>query len=151
MAEFSLNENAFLDAVDIAMLSGTELLLQKVLEKVPRDVNNLPIHNVNRKDWKKPQRNVRKNNKYYYRPVQKINWNWYNWVSWNLKRSIDMQKLARWEYIVWVKRWPTEVYAGALEFSELKKVNRSFLRKPLKGNAKEILDRIQKNLNSWLK
>lgn len=151
MSEFKIDENAFMELVDKSMLVGADLLLKKVMEKVPRDLENLPINTLNRKDWKAPKRNVRKNNKHYYRKPVKISWNYYSWITWALKRSIAIEKLWKWEYIVWVKRWPTEKYAWKLEFSDQNKVNRSYLRVPLRDNAKEIINKIQETFNDLSK
>lgn len=171
MAEFSFDKNEFENIIDWAIESWAQLLYTKVASLVPRDLQRLP-NNINRKDWKKPQRNVWRwkgqkkwfhtskwevvENKHYYRPPKMINWNWYEWVSWALKRSLDIEKLWKWEYIVWVKRWPTEDYAGRQEFWWRDKLwrnvpERSYLRKWIKDNDKEIINQIQKTFNELSK
>lgn len=148
MAELDFNKDLLEYLIDSSISAWASLYNSKVLERVPRDWERAPnpIRFKGVRKWK-PQRNVRSGNKRVYRaPVYK-NWQWYEWVTWALRRSIWLQKLASWEYIVGVRAGPTEVYAAAQEFWNNKLPARSYLREPLRDNQQKIEAQIQKTFN----
>lgn len=151
MSTFEFDKNAFDDIIDKSIFTGFNLLHEVVLDSVPRDKNNLP-NPIILKNKSKPERNIRKNNKHYYRKPVMINWQWYEWVTGNLARSIWTQKLWIWEYIVWVRQWPTEDYWYTQEYWDSNRwiPSRSFLNKPLRDNSKEILKQTQKTFSELL-
>ena len=115
MATFDFNELMFESIIDKSILAWANILHQESLKKVPRDWNNAP-NPIKLKVKKIPERNVRKWNKHYYRnPVSK-NWQWYEWVTWNLKRSVWLENTWYMEYSVGVMAWPTEDYWYTQEF-----------------------------------
>lgn len=101
----------------------------------------------------KPQRNIRKKNRYFYRSPVKKNGVWYAGVTGNLKRSIGIENTWYLEWTVWVVRGPTEVYAEKHEFGSKdgKTPARSFLRKPLQDHGKEIIAQIQATFNEIIR
>jgi hypothetical protein len=145
MSEFSFNKRSLEDIVDISIFIWAEMIQGLAQDYAPRDKNNLP-KNINNKNWEKPERNIRSNNKHYYRKPVLINWNWYEWVTWNLKRSIWTEKLWKWEYIIWVKIWPASDYAATHEFWDESRgiPKRSFLKRSIDENWKEVLLQIWK-------
>lgn len=151
MAEFDFNELMFEKCIDGALLAWASLFEEISKENAPRNIDDLP-QNINRKDWKKPERNVKKDNKHYYREPVKIKWNYYSWVTWNLKRSIWTENTSYLERSVWVMGWPTEEYAYTQEFWDPARgiPRRSFLNKPLEENQKKIEAQIQKTFNELL-
>lgn len=151
MAQFTFDKNKFLDIVDTALLTGTELLLRKSKEATPRDKKRLPNPIVLKKK-KAPERNVRKGNKHRYSHPVRIGSNWYEWVSWDLQRSIDMEQIGRAEYVVWVRSGHTVEYAKAHEFWSTRKniPKRSFLRDPAQKHKKSIEKQIQITLSELL-
>lgn len=144
MAEFSLNTYAIEKSIDESLSITSNLLVTKVRENTPRDKKRLPKNTINRKDGKKPFRSS------HYKPVQ-INWNWYEWVTWNLKRSISMEKLSNTNYAVGIIKWPTEEYWKHLEFWTDNMEERSFLRKWLVDNKKYLTKVMKNNFNILLK
>lgn len=152
MAEFIFDKNAFENIIDESIRVGAYMTLWLSQNRTPRDKERLP-NPIILKTKNKPERNVREWNKNYYRKPVNINGQWYEWVSWALKRSLDIEKLGKWEYIVWVKRGPTEKYAEVQEFWTLDGTikSRSFLRETLKQDGKQILDQIQKTFNELSK
>lgn len=152
MSEFTFDDRLFINAIDKALLSWSNLLFDKTLELVPRDIKRLP-KNINRKDWRKPKRNIRVWNRNWYRKPVEISWNWYSWVTWNLKRSIWHSETNFLEYSVWVYSWITEKYAFTQEFwDERRNIKpRSFINKALENNLKEIQEQMQKTFNELLK
>ena len=147
MAEFDLKEKILKDIIDKSVLVWAEFLHREIREITPRDKERLPkpidIKNENRID---------KN--FHYKPVN-INWKWYEWVTWNLKRSIWIEKVWTWDYIIWVKKWVTEEYAGRQEFwgtdSKWRHVpERSYLRKWLGNNQKMAILRVRKVFSSLM-
>ncbi len=146
MAKFELDKVALGDILDKSIFVWANILENLSIENAPRTKDDLPS-NINLKSWEKPQRNIREWNSNYYRKPVMIDWNYYEWVTWNLKRSIWTQKLWEWEYIVWVKIWPASDYASTHEFwDESRNIpKRSFLRKPLEENWKEIIKQIWKS------
>ena len=80
------------------------------------------------------------------------NWLWYEWVTWNLKRSVWLENTGYLEYSVWVMEWPTEIYAYTQEFWDPSRniPRRSFLNEKFKKHKKEIEAQIQKTFNELL-
>lgn len=152
MSEFSFDKNELENIIDQSIRSWAYMTLSLSQDRTPRDMERLP-NPIILKTKDKPERNIRKWNKKYYRNPVKINWLWYEWVSWNLKRSLDLEKLWKSEYIVGVKKWPTENYAEVQEFwtMDWDIKSRSFLRETLKNDWKKILNQIQKTLNELSK
>lgn len=145
MAKFELDKMWLENILDKSILVWANTWHNLSIDYAPRIKEDLP-GNINLKSWEKPQRNIRKNNKHYYRKPVYIDWNYYEWVTWNLKRSIWLQKLWQWEYIIWVKQWPASDYTATHEFwDETRNIpERSFLRRPLKEDSKEIIKQIWK-------
>lgn len=152
MADFDFDKNAFEDIIDWAIADWAYMTLSLSQERTPRDKERLP-NPIVLKTKEKPERNVREWNKKYYRKPVNINWLWYEWVSWALKRSLDVEKLWKWEYIVWIKRWPTEWYWAIQEFwsDDWTIKSRSFLRETLRQDWKKIVNQIQKKFNELSK
>lgn len=151
MAEFDFDELMLENILDKSILVWATLLHEKSLESVPRNWDNAP-NPIVLKTKSRPERNIRKWNKHYYRnPVQK-NWQWYEWVTWNLKRSVWLENTDYLEYSVWVMQWPTEKYARLQEYWDKDRniPPRSFLREPLEKNSKEIIAQSQKTFNELL-
>lgn len=151
MAEFDFNELMFEKCIDWALLAWSNILHQESLKEIPRNWDD-PPNPIILKTKSKPERNIRKWNKHYYRnPVSK-NWLWYEWVTWNLKRSVWLENTGYLEYSVWVMEWPTEIYAYTQEFWDQNRniKPRSFLNKPFKENQKKIEAQIQKTFNELL-
>ncbi len=144
MAEFSLNTIALKRSIDESVQITSNILTSKVREITPRDKDRLPKNNIDRKDWKAPERSS------HYKPVQ-IEWHWYEWVTWNLKRSIWMQKIWEWRYVVGVNQWVTEEYWRVLEFWTDDIEKRSFLRQGLDENRKELTYILKSNFTKLLK
>lgn len=151
MAEFGFDEKNFSNIIDIVAMVWADLLLQEVLVAVPRDKRRLPKP-IKLKRKKKPERNIRKNNKHFYRQPVQINWEWYEWVTGNLARSLSTEKVVTWFYKVWIMAWITEEYWKVQEFwtFDWKIKPRSFLREPLKLNKSKILKQMQKTFNELL-
>lgn len=152
MAEFSFDKNEFENIIDESIKVGAYMTLELSQNRTPRDKERIP-NPIILKTKNKPERNIRKGNKKYYRNPVQINGQWYEGVSWALKRSLDIQKLWIWEYIVWVKRWPTEWYWEVQEFWSLDGTikSRSFLRETLKQDSKQIINQIEKTFNELSK
>ena len=142
MAEFSLDTLAIEKSIDESLMITSNILVTKVREITPRDKKRLPKNTIDRKDGKKPFS--------HYNPVQ-INWHWYEWVTWNLKRSIWMEKISSWNYAVWIIKWVTEEYWKHLEFWTDIMEERSFLRKWLVDNEKQLISVMKNNFNILLK
>ena len=145
MAKFEFDKMALEDILDVSIFAWAELFVWLSQEYAPRIKENLP-NNINLSSWKKPQRSIWKDNKNYYRKPVSIDWNYYEWVTWDLKRSIWMKKLWTGEYIIWVKIWPASDYAPTHEFWDTSRniPERSFLRRPLKDDHKEIINTMWK-------
>lgn len=126
---FKLEEDDLLKAVDFALKSTADIIKSEIIDITPRHKIRLPEKTINRKDWIKPIRR-----KAHYKPV-KIFWDWYSWVSWNLKKSIENEKNWRFSYKIWVVKWPTSNYARYLEYWTKNMEPRSFLRKWLYDNS----------------
>lgn len=149
MSKFELDKTALEVILDKSIFTWANLFENLSLGYAPRIKESLP-GNINLKSWNTPQRNIRKDekgtlkNKHYYRKPVMIDWNYYEWVTWNLRRSIWIQKLWQWEYIIWVKVWPASDYAATHEFwDEARNIpKRSFLRRPLEDDSKEIIKQI---------
>jgi hypothetical protein len=80
-----------------------------------------------------------------------IDGHWYEWVTWNLKRSIWMQKIWEWRYVVGVNQWVTEEYWRVLEFWTDDIEERSYLRDWLERNHKELVLVLKQNFSKLLK
>lgn len=143
MAEFSLDTLAIEKSIDETLTIASNILVVKVRENTPRDKKRLPKNTIDRKDGKKPFRSS------HFKPVQ-INWHWYEWVTWNLKRSIWMEKVWSWNYAVWIIKWITEEYWKHLEFWTDTMEERSFLRKWLVDNEKELISVMKNNFKILL-
>ena len=143
MAEFSLDTLVLEKSIDETLTIASNILVVKVRENTPRDKNRLPKKTIDRKDGKKPFRSS------HFKPVQ-INWHWYEWVTWNLKRSIWMEKVWSWNYAVWIIKWVTEEYWKHLEFWTDTMEERSFLRKWLVDNEKELISVMKNNFKILL-
>ncbi len=143
MAEFSLDTLAIEKSIDETLTIASNILVVKVRENTPRDKKRLPKNTIDRKDGKKPFRSS------HFKPVQ-INWHWYEWVTWNLKRSIWMEKVWSWNYAVWIIKWVTEEYWKHLEFWTDTMEERSFLRKWLVDNEKELISVMKNNFKILL-
>ncbi len=143
MAEFSLDTLAIEKNIDETLTIASNILVVKVRENTPRDKKRLPKNTIDRKDGKKPFRSS------HFKPVQ-INWHWYEWVTWNLKRSIWMEKIWSWNYAVWIIKWITEEYWKHLEFWTDTMEERSFLRKWLVDNEKELISVMKNNFKILL-
>jgi len=144
MADFNFDDLKLERIIDSTLLIWADVLVQKIKENTPRDKKRLPVNTINRKDWEAPKRGS------HYKPLM-INWNWYEWVTWNLKRSIWLEKKCTWQYRVWVKMGVTEEYARHLEFWTKFMEKRSFLVKWLTENVDEITKIMKKNFNILLK
>jgi len=144
MSKFSLNTIALKRSIDESVQITSNILVAKVREDTPRDKERLPKNNIDRLDGKTPQRSS------HYKPVQ-IDGHWYEWVTWNLKRSIGMEKVWPWRYVVWVNQWITEEYWIALEFWTDYIEERSFLRQWLEKNEKELVHILKSNFSNLLK
>ena len=147
MAEFDLDELLLEDIIDKSLLSWTELLHSEIRKITPRDKERLP-KSIDMK-------NENRVNKHFHYRVVKIWWKWYEWVTWNLKRSIGIEKLWVWEYVIWVKKWPTEEYAGRQEFwgrdsRGVEVPERSYLRKWLGDYEKIAINRVREVFNSLI-
>jgi len=144
MSKFSLNTIALKRSIDESVQITSNILVAKVREITPRDKDRLPKNNIDRLDGETPERSS------HYKPVQ-IEWHWYEWVTWNLKRSIWMQKIWEWRYVVWVNQWYTEEYWRVLEFWTDDIEKRSFLRQWLEDNEKELTYMLKSNFTKLLK
>ncbi len=151
MADFNLDKKKVFDILDISFMVWAELILLNSQKSVPRDKKRLP-NPIILKRKKTPERNIRKWNKHYYRKPVRIWGNWYEWVTWNLARSLNIERLWSCSYIVWIMAWPTEEYWKVQEFwsSDWKIPRRSFLLDPLIKNKVLINKQIQKTLNELL-
>lgn len=143
MATFEFDKIALENILDKSIFIWAEVFQNLSIWYAPRIKENLP-DNINLQSWGKPQRNIREGNKNYYRKPVQIDWNYYEGVTWNLRRSIWLQKLWQGEYIVWVKNWPASDYAATHEFWDDSRgiPERSFLRKPLEKDSTEIIKQI---------
>lgn len=152
MSDFIFDSSQLEDLIDESVKVGAYMTLSLSQNRTPRDKERLP-NPIVLKTKDVPQRNIRKWNKKYYRKPVNINGQWYEGVSWALKRSLDIEKLWKWEYIVWVKRWPTEKYAEVQEFGSNDGIipSRSFLRETLTQDGKKIIDQVQKTFNELIK
>ena len=149
--KFELDEKKLLDLIDKSIMVWFNILENEVKNAVPRDKNRLPNPIILKKKLK-PERNIRKNNKHFYRLPVQINGAWYEWVTWNLARSISSIRLWIWEYQVWVLAWITEEYAKVQEFwsRDWKIKKRSFLLEPLLKNQEKIINQIEKTFTELL-
>lgn len=151
MAEFDFDTLMLEKIVDQSILVWANILHQESLKKVPRNWDNAPKPIILKRK-KKPERNIRRwNRRYYRKPVFK-NWHWYEWVTWNLKRSVWLESTSYLEYSVWVMEGPTEWQARTHEFWDPGRniPKRSFLNEPLQKNQKLINNQIQKTFNELL-
>lgn len=145
MAKFELDENKIYKAMSLALKVWAVKMLDLAKEKVPRDTKRLPKSlNFKWAFYAKPKRNVRKNNKNYYRQAVQINWEWYSWVTGNLRKAISIEKVTLLKYKVWVIRWPVEKYAFTQEYWDPSRniEKRSFLYEPFKENFDDIIKQI---------
>lgn len=147
MAEFKIDENKLLDIIDMSIMVWVNVLENEVKKAVPRDKKRLPKPII-LKTKAKPERNIRAWNKHFYRLPVNIAWNWYAWVTGNLARSINTQKVSFWQYQVWVMAWIVEDYAFTQEFWDQSRniEKRSFLLEPLEKNKDKIMEQIQKTM-----
>lgn len=121
-----VNEKAFEDAIQYALTEVWLILHDEIVKITPRDLERLPVDNIDRKDGKTP---IRRNGP---RPVQ-IFWHWYSGVTGNLKRSIahGVNRKA-YEVNVWVSSsGPAVNYAKYLEYGTARMAPRSFLQKTI--------------------
>lgn len=123
---FEVNEKAFEDAMQFALTEVGLVLQDEIVKVTPRDLERLPINNIDRKDGKTP---IRRSGR---RPVQ-IFGHWYEGVTGNLKRSIaHWVNRKAYEVNVWVSSsGPAINYAKYLEFGTPKMAPRSFLQKTI--------------------
>lgn len=143
MAEFKFSDDFIIEeAIDFALKDVSLFFEQKIRENTPRDLERLP-NNINRKDWLAPTRK-------WMNPVM-IGWNWYEWVTGNLKRSIGHEKIWRLEFQVWVKKWPASAYAYAQEYGYWHIPERSFVRKGINDNLEQAKKVYEKALKQYLK
>lgn len=149
MSNFNLDEKKLLNILDNSFMTWADLILLNSQKAVPRDKERLP-NPIILKTKSTPERNIRKWNKHYYRKPVKIWWNWYEWVTWNLARSLNIERLWSCDYVIWIMAWPTEEYWKAQEFWTDKIPKRSFLLDPLTKNKVLINKQIQKTLNELL-
>ena len=121
-----VNERAFEDAIQFALTEVWLILHDEIVKITPRDLDRLPINNINRKDGKVPLRRSGP------KPVQ-IFGNWYPGVTGNLKRSIAHSVDRRsYEVNVWVSSTgPAVNYAKYLEYGTARMAPRSFLQKTI--------------------
>jgi hypothetical protein len=152
MATLELQDWVIKYAIDEASKVVASQLLSFAKENVPRDKKRLPKP-IKLKFRDKPLRNIRKGNKKYYRPPVMINWEWYEWVTGNLKKSLSMEKTDDFEYSVGVQEWPTEDYWYKQEYWDTTTPARSYLRKSLEENKEVLLEQfnktVQEILNNW--
>lgn len=64
-------------------------------------------------------------------------------VTWNLRRSVQYEEKGKLDFIIWVVRGPTEEYAWAQEFGTNHIPARSYLRRGIIQNSREILRTIE--------
>ena len=131
MSEVFIRDLFFDEAVDFALQEVSLFLVDEIVKITPRDLNRLP-NNINRKDGKAPYRSS------HYKPVQ-IWWNWYEWVTGMLKRSISHEKIEDFYFLIWVQKGPATKYAKyqewikkdwtILEYGSVFSPPRSFIRK----------------------
>lgn len=137
MSDVVFVRDLFLDeAIEFGLLEVVLFLQDKIIEITPRDKDRLP-QTINRKDGKAPYRSS------YYKPVM-IGGNWYEWVSWNLKKSIWHERLNNFFFLIWVRKGPATEYARSLEFGTVHMAPRSFVRKWIFDNlheAKKVFER----------
>ncbi len=131
MSRFELDTSTLKKEAHMALFAWVNFAHNKIIEITPRDEKRMP-QNIDRKDGKIPIRNT-----WPFRPVFK-NWHWYVWVSGNLRKSVQMEEVWPMDFIIWVQRWPTEEYAWAQEFWTPSVPARSFLRKWIIDNSKDI-------------
>lgn len=145
MAEFDFDTLMFEKMVDQSILVWANILHQESLKEIPRNWDD-PPNPIVLKVKSKPERNIREWNKHYYRKPVSKNWQWYEWVTGNLKRSVWLENTWFLEYSVWVMEWPTEEYAYTQEFWDPTRniPARSFLRDPLDKNYPKIIAQVQR-------
>lgn len=121
MAWIKINRKQINKAIWKALFEVANVAVEKIVENTPRDLDRLPKNNINRKDGKTPQRSGR------FKAVR-IWWNFYEWVSWNLKRSIGFEVKNPLFVKVW-STFPIDSYAWYQEFWTVNMPARSYLRK----------------------
>lgn len=142
MANFEFDENKIYKALTWALKVWAVKMLEIAKENVPRDQKRLPKSlNFKGKFYSKPKRNIKEDNKNFYRQAVQINWEWYAWVTWNLKKAIAIEKITLLKYKVWVSMWPVEKYAFTQEYWDPARniEKRSFLYEPFLENYDEIM------------
>lgn len=142
MAKVTINEKRLYDWIDSAVYAWAKLLLDKILLITPRDYNR-PPKNIDRKDWKPSRRKW----------ATSKNWHRYEWVTGHLQKSLGIQKISNWKYLVWIRGWMynTEIYWAAQEFGTVKIPPRSYLRKGLEDNMRLVQKAINSVFNQYLK
>lgn len=130
MSDFQILDELILEKAISFWLKEVTLFFQdEILKITPRDLLRLP-ESIDRKDWQKPYRSTP------YKPVF-INWHWYVWVTWNLKKSIVHEELDELYFMIWVAKWPATKYARAQEYWWVHNPPRSFIRKWIFDNISE--------------
>ena len=122
MANTTIDQDKIAKAIDFALTAWVKFLQDKILLITPRDLAR-PPKNSSRK------------------------------VTGNLKKSIWSQKISDLEHVVGVRKWfyDTEIYWAYQEFGTVKMPPRSYLRKWLEDNKRDIEAVIQRLFNQYLK
>ena len=141
--KFELDENKIILALDKALQVWAVKMLEIAKENVPRDQKRLPKPIILKRK-PRPERNIRKWNRHFYRKPVIIWGNWYEGVTGNLRRSLTIEKIKLLKYKVWVASWPVEKYAYTQEYWDPKRniPKRSFLKKPFEENFYEIMRQV---------
>jgi len=142
---FKLDEEFLEKACEFALKATADTIKNEIILITPRDKKRLPINTINRKDGKKPIRI-----KAHFKPIN-IGWNWFEWVSGQLKKSIETEKINKNYYKIWVTKWPASEYWKFLEFWTVNMKPRSFLRKWLYDNSEKAKKIFQKAFKLYIK
>lgn len=145
MAEFNMvDELIFNKAIDFWIKEVSLFFHDEILKITPRDLERLPINNIDRKDGKKPVRSS------HFKPVF-VNWHWYEWVSWMLKKSIISEKIEDLYFMIWVSKWYATKYARHLEYGTVHMAPRSFIRKWIYENLKKASTVFENTVSLYFK
>ena len=114
----TINERAFAESIEFALAAVWKWLIVEMKKNTPRDLDRLPVNVLDRKDWQVPRRNVHKWNKHRYKKPVQIFWHWYQWVSWNLWRSLAFEVDMKNYTVSWgvSSQWSAKKYAKYLEW-----------------------------------
>jgi HK97 gp10 family phage protein len=125
-SKISINERAFDEAINAGLAQVWLMLVNEIVKITPRDIERLPINDIDRKDGKTPIRRTGR------KPVQVFG-HWYEWVTGNLKRSIAHTLDTGWKKVMVgvTAGGPAENYGEDLEYGTAKMKARSYLRKTI--------------------